>query len=151
MAGVLSSPVCTELCVFSDINLLWVQPSLRPADGFLLSLLLFLGILSTVQFLTLRRQASAAALWVIAHIVSVPLAHAVWRNPLAHHFTRTESFIGITLITPLVAGLVTGAVFLRIVSLSTATNNARRKATVAHSAIAPHELPADYDDVQWRA
>ena len=127
-AGVVSSLVCTEYCVFDDINLLWVQPSLRPADGLLLSLLLFLGLLSVVQFLTLRRQARSAALWVIAHIVSVPLVYGLWRNPLATVFPRMESGVGIILITPLVAALVTAAVMLRIVSLSAVGDKAKRKA-----------------------
>lgn len=129
VAGVVSNIVCLELCVFSDINLLWVRPSARPAEGLLLSILLFLGILSFFQFAALRRQAPIAALWVIAHLVSVPVVFAFWQNPLAHHFPYTESSVGIVLTTPFVAALVTGAVMLRIVSLSVARDKAKRKAT----------------------
>lgn len=144
VAGVVSSIVCSEFCVFSDINLLWVRPSLRPADGLLLSLLLFLGILSAVQLLTLRRQASAAALWVIAHLVSVPLVYGLWRNPLATYFPYTESTEGIIFITPFVTGLVTGAVMLRIVSLSAAGEKTKRKPrTSCSTGNAPPESRAD--------
>ena len=147
VAGAVSGPVCTELCVFSDINLLWVRPSMRPADGLLLSLLLFLGLLSAIQFLTLRRLASAAALWVLAHVVSVPLVYAFWRNPLAARFPYTESTVGILLTTPFVAALVTGAVMLRIVSLSKAQDKAKRKAVESHSgAVASRASRVDQDD-----
>ncbi len=144
LAGSLSGYVCSQQCEFDDISLLWVQPSLRPAGGLLFSLLLFLGILSAVQFLTLCRQASAAALWVIARLVSLPLAYAFWRNQLAIYFPYTESHLGIIPITPFVAALVTGAVMLRIVSLSSTRDKPKRKAAQFYSAaIAPPEARVD--------
>lgn len=147
VAGVIASVTCSNICDFSDISLLWVRPSMRPAGGLLFSMLLFLGLLSAAQFLTLRRQVGASVLWVIAHLITVPMAYALWRNPLAAYFPYTESTVGIILTTPAVAALVTGAVMLHIVSHSTSRDKAKPKAAESHSAAnASPESRADCDD-----
>ena len=134
LASIVALHVCQGTCANDDSMYLWVNPSLRPADGLLLSMLLFLGLFSTAQFLMLRRQARAAPLWIIAHVISVPLVYALWKNPLAYHFPRVDSTTGLVLAIPLVVALVTGAVMLRIVLVSANGVKAKREAMAYQAA-----------------
>ena len=82
VAGAVSSFVCARsVCIFGYQSL--VGPPQRAPGGGLAPgsiLLLFLGIsVGRSIRVTLRRQAVAAALWVIAHLVSVPMVYALWQ------------------------------------------------------------------------
>ncbi len=119
--------LCIKGCAGDEIGYLWTQPSLRPADDMLWAMLVYVGILSVAQFLMLRRQARAASLWIVAHVVSVPMSYALWRNPLAIQNPQIESWLILALAGPIVAALFTGTVMLRIVLITLPAGKSKRK------------------------
>lgn len=128
LAGAAAILSCQGSCIADEVEHLWTQPSLRPADELLLTMFVFLGILSAVQFLMLRRQLPSAPLWIVAHIVSVPLVYGLWRSSLASQFPNVDSWVIVVVSIHFVAALVTAAVMLRIVSLAMNGEKAKRNA-----------------------